>query len=79
MSNMDATHSIKSLTDDILSEVEEHEQQEKTASEKPRQYTTGLAKELFTMSQSLRKMAEERDTKQVSYDDLKEFRRRAGV
>ena len=68
----DTTHTIQSLTDDILREVDERGTQEKTASEKKFEPKTELAKGLIKMAQEMRKAAEEKP--RVTYSDLGKFR-----
>ena len=75
----DNTSSIQSLTSDILTAVDEQEQLEKTASEQPREFHNDLSKNMFSLAQDLRKIAEDRGNKEVSYEDLVEFRKRAQV
>ena len=73
---MDSTHTLQSLTDDILQQVEDSEQLEKTASEAPRELTMPLAAKLLQISQDMRKMAS--SDVDVSYDDIVEFKRKMG-
>jgi hypothetical protein len=71
---MDSTHTIQSLTDDILKQVEDSEQLEKTAAEAPRELTTPLAAKLLQISTDMRKMAS--SAADVSYEDIMEFKRK---
>jgi len=74
---MKKTHTIQSLTDDILQEVSEKEQLEKTASEQPPEYRTQLASSLVKASREFRKLASA--PVQITDEDLAEFARRRGI
>jgi len=71
MSNMDRTHTLQSLTDDILQEVDANELQEKVASEQPRSVASPLASKMLDLSLSLKKIAS--DNPEITYNDLREF------
>jgi len=65
---MDNTHSIQSLTEDILSEVGS---QEKTASDKKAVLSTELGQALQKTAEELRKYAN--SNPDISYEDLRNF------
>lgn len=73
----DKTHSIQSLTDDILQEVSDNEQLEKTAAEAPPEYKTELASSLIKAATEFRKFASQ--PVQVTEEDLAEFAAKRGI
>lgn len=73
----DKTHSIQSLTDDILQEVSQREQMEKTASESLPTYKTQLASSLIKAARGFHKLASA--PVKVTDEDLAEFARKRGI
>ena len=71
---LDKTNTIKSLTDDILNEIENEDRLEKVAEEKDKGPKTEIGRELIKLAADVRRLANERP--RITYQDIEEFKQR---